>query len=78
MNEDLFYYDLLNTNWEEFFYIAGIDDKVHFLTHHLSSLFQKHAPPRTVRVNKPPAPWLTPALEALMRERDRALARYAG
>ena len=75
LNEDLFYYDLLNTNWDEIFYIAGIDDKVHFLTHHLSSLFQKHAPPRTVRVNKPPAPWLTPALEALMRERDRALAR---
>ena len=56
--------------------MAEIEEKVNFLSTHLTSLFRKHAPIKTSRVTKPPAPWLTPALKALMKERDKALAKF--
>ena len=60
--------DLSLIQWNDIYYMQNIEDKVHFLMFHLMQLFETHASFRIVRVNRPSAPWLTPALEALMRE----------
>lgn len=75
-HEVLFYSDLHNVPWHSIYYMTDIDEKVDFLTFQLKSLFELHVPLRTVRVTKPPAPWLTPALKLLMGERDKALLNY--
>lgn len=75
-NEDEFFDDLFAVPWNDIYYMAEIDDKVEFFTSQLSLLFKKHIPLRTVRVSKPPAPWLTPALKIMMKERDKALLKY--
>ena len=76
LNEEAFYIDLFQTPWDEIYYMRDVDGKVDFLTDNLTKIFNKHVPFKTVRVNKPPAPWLTPALTAIMRERDRAKIKY--
>ena len=70
--EDAFYWDLCSISWDDIYYMRNVDDKTNFFMLQLTSLFEKHVPVRTVRVNKPPAPWLTPALKALMKESDKA------
>lgn len=75
-NSDIFNYELRNIHWDNLYYINDIDCKVEFLTNNIICLFQNHAPFKTVRVNKPPAPWLTHGLKLIFKERDKALALY--
>nr|CAI5853877.1 unnamed protein product [Callosobruchus analis] len=65
--------DLRNVSWDQIYFLNNIDLKVGFLTENLIELFDKHAP--RIRVNKPPAPWLTDNLKAIFRLRDQALAK---
>nr|CAI5862155.1 unnamed protein product [Callosobruchus analis] len=75
-NHENFMADLLHVNWSDIVYLKNIDDKVTFLNDHILALFDTHAPLRSVRVNKPSAPWLTPNLRAIYKQRDDALSKY--
>lgn len=68
--------DLNNINWNNIFYIENINDKVRFLESNIVFLFNKHAPLKTIRVSKPPAPWLTDNLKLIYKQRDKAVVRY--
>ena len=74
-NEHDFLNDVASIPWDNIYYFYDIEDKISFLTDNLNSLFGIHAPFRTVRVNKPHAPWLTVAVKSLMKERDKARIR---
>ena len=71
-----FQYDLTNTALNDILYLPNINAKVEYLTNAILSLFNNHAPLRTIRVSKPKAPWLTDTLKIMMRERDKALDKY--
>nr|CAI5841258.1 unnamed protein product [Callosobruchus analis] len=75
-NKERFDIDLRNVSWDQIYFFNNIDCKVDFLTENLKKLFDKHAPLRRIRVNKPPAPWLTDNLKVIFRVRDQALAKY--
>ena len=75
-SQDAFNSDLYAIAWDNLLYFPNIDDKVEFLNYNIDMLFNRHAPIRTARMNKPHAPWLTDALQKLMRERDRAFTTY--
>lgn len=68
--------DLLNINFDDIYLIDNINDKVKFLTSNINFLFNIHAPLKTIRVSKPPAPWLTFNLKMILKERDKALTKF--
>lgn len=68
--------DLLNIPWHSMLRRPNIDDKVNFFCEMVSDVFSFHAPIRTIRVSKPPAPWLTVAVKRMMKERDKALTKF--
>nr|CAI5861793.1 unnamed protein product [Callosobruchus analis] len=73
---DQFYIDLHGIHWENLIYINDIESKINFLTSNINALFDKHCPIKTVRVTKPKAPWLTPNIRLILKERDKALSKY--
>nr|CAH7767833.1 unnamed protein product [Callosobruchus chinensis] len=68
--------DLKHAGLECIFYINDINRKVDILTNVLLDLLNFHAPFRTARVTKNAAPWLSFALKAILRERDKALVTF--
>lgn len=58
------------------FRMADVDDKLAFFSNLLLGLFDLHAPLRTVRFTRRPAPWLTENLRLLMSIRDAAHTRW--
>lgn len=75
-NYDNFSNDLASLPWHEIIYENNIDKKVDLFNSFLLEIFNRHAPLKTVRVTKPKAPWLTPNLKLLMKERDRAKQKH--
>lgn len=76
INNDAFLGDLLNMPFENIYYAESIDRKVQLLTSYLATLFDLHAPFKTIKITKPPAPWLTDNVKSLMKLRDRAALKY--
>lgn len=62
--------------WSDVDNFSNVDDMVSHFNNMILTLFDKHAPLRTVRVKRPPAPWITPEIRSLMKERDAAWRRY--
>ena len=75
-NEDVFYTDMLNINWNSIYQIQDFDNKIAFLTQNLVDVFNVHAPVRTVRLSRPPAPWLTDALKLILKQRNIAFNKF--
>jgi hypothetical protein len=75
-NYNNFLTDLMNLDWREFLYAKNVNDKVKIFNYMIISLFDIHAPLRTIRITKPKAPWLTEELKALMKQRDKALQTF--
>lgn len=75
-NEEYFLADLYQANLENIFYITNIDEKVDILSSTILNIFDKHAPIRTARISKPPAPWLTNNTKYLMKLRDKAKLKF--
>lgn len=73
---DSFREDMLKINWNTIYEFSNIDAMVEYLNANLLMLFDIHAPVKTVRISKPPAPWLTENLRLMMRLRNRAFANY--
>lgn len=75
-NYENFLNDLNSIKWDNIFDIVDVNDMLQFWNHNINELFDLHAPYKTVRVTKPPAPWLTENLKLLMRIRDKAYLKY--
>lgn len=73
---DKFSADLSQMPWDNILYINDINEKVIFLNNFILLLFDKHAPLKTSFISKPYAPWLTPHIKDLMRERNKALSKF--
>lgn len=71
-----FLIDLHSLPWHNIIYENNIDKKIGLFNEYIISLFDIHAPIRNVRVTKPKAPWLTPNLKIIMKERDEALRKF--
>lgn len=71
-----FYADLIQVKWDTILYISDINDKIKFLNSYILQLFDKHAPVKTAYISKPYAPWLTPTIKIMMRERNKLLSKY--
>ena len=62
--------------WLEIEQLTCVDDKATVLSESILSLFDQHAPLVTRRVTHPPAPWLSPLIKQLMKERDKAYSKF--
>ena len=61
---------------DNIYYILNIEDKIRYLNTTVLELFDYHAPFKTSFISKPYAPWLTPSIKELMKQRNRALSLY--
>lgn len=73
---DIFLVDLFRVNWAMIFELESIDEKVEFWNKNILEVFDMHAPYKTVRISKSPAPWLTDNLKLMMKLRDKAYSKY--
>nr|CAH7767529.1 unnamed protein product [Callosobruchus chinensis] len=76
LSDAAFLTDLSLSNLDDIYLLNNIDDKVDHLTAILTDIFNKHAPLRIVRVNKPHAPWLNDDLRKTLKEKDRLFSLY--
>ena len=75
-NEQAFCDSMSQVQWADVYRIRDIDNKIKFLTDNILKIFDIHAPVRTVRLSRPPAPWLTDAVKKILKTRDEALLKY--
>lgn len=63
--------DVVDTPWHDMFLLEDVNSKLEFFNHHITALFNKHAPYVTVKVKHRPTPWMSDDLRALIIERDK-------
>ena len=68
--------DLYRVPFFNIFDIADINEKVAYLTNNILALMDIHAPLRSYRFTRPPAPWLTDTIKVMQRLRDKGLTDY--
>lgn len=68
--------DLFNVNWQNIFNMTNIDQMITFFQKNVTDVFNIHAPLKTSRFSKPPAPWITDNIKFMMKLRQKALTRY--
>lgn len=71
-----FVQDLYAINWDYIYLLEDIDEIINNFNTNIINLFNVHAPTKTCRITKPPAPWLTENLKLMMKLRDKALTKY--
>lgn len=62
--------DSLAITWQNIYTLPILDEKLSTFNDYVLNLYKEHAPLKTFRVTKPPAPWLTDDLRRLMTARD--------
>lgn len=65
-------------DWSATFSAPSVDEAVTLLCSGITKLFDKHAPVRSVRLKRAPAPWITVGVRMAMTRRDRAFRKYKG
>ncbi len=75
-HRDMFLETLELCNWHEFLRTQDINMKISLFNKYLIESFDQHAPYKTVRISKKPAPWLTDEIRRLMKSRDRQLCEF--
>lgn len=68
--------DLNSISWDLIYSLENVDEMVNFWNENITKLFDKHAPYKTVRITKSPAPWLNDNLKLMMKLRDKARSLY--
>ncbi|KAJ4439932.1 hypothetical protein ANN_08063 [Periplaneta americana] len=68
--------DALSLPWTEVWNLPNIDDKIEKFNDLVIQLYDKHAPLKTRRVGRHPAPWMCDAIKLLMTDRDTAYRKY--
>ena len=62
--------------WKNIYDLTTADEMVSFLRDNIITVLDLCAPNKTVRISKPPAPWLTDTVKLMMKTRDGALSKY--
>lgn len=75
-NYNLFLCDLFLVDFDFIYSLESVDDMIDFWNSNILKLFDIHAPLKTVRISKAPAPWLTENLKLMMKLRDKAHLKY--
>lgn len=75
-NEEAFHRDLGSFGWDYLYSLNNVNEMVDFFNKSVISLFNIHAPMKTSKITKNPAPWLTGNIRFMMRLRQKALSKY--
>lgn len=75
-NHDAFVHHINSLSWQAFYNTQNIDELIELWNGSILSVFDLHAPLKTARITKSPAPWLTDNLKLMMRLRDKALLKF--
>lgn len=75
-NYNNFTRDLLETHWDYIFSLDNVDDMIQFWNDTVLHLFNIHAPFKTIRITKKPAPWLTDNIKLMIKLKQKAYAKY--
>lgn len=67
---------LYSYDWDTICGLSDVNTMVEYFNRNLIELFNLHAPVRTVRVTRAPAPWMTSTIRDMIHTRDAALQRY--
>nr|CAI5833419.1 unnamed protein product [Callosobruchus analis]CAI5834750.1 unnamed protein product [Callosobruchus analis]CAI5835567.1 unnamed protein product [Callosobruchus analis]CAI5840243.1 unnamed protein product [Callosobruchus analis] len=73
---DRFQYDLERIPFFGIYDTDNIEQKVLILEDNIKKLFDIHAPLKSIRCTKPPAPWLTNVIKTMIKIRDKALGKF--
>lgn len=73
---NLFVADMYSIGFDILYSMSNADEMVKFFTDTVNELFNRHAPYKTKRLTKPPAPWITPNIKFMMRLRNKAHSKY--
>ncbi|KAJ4430333.1 hypothetical protein ANN_22549 [Periplaneta americana] len=68
--------DALLLPWRDVWTLCTVDEKVQAFNNLVITLYDKHAPIKTRRITRPPAPWMTTEIRSLMRDRDEAFRKF--
>ncbi|KAJ4432609.1 hypothetical protein ANN_21232 [Periplaneta americana] len=68
--------DAAQLPWHMIWTLRTVDEKVDLFNTLILQLYDKHAPLKTKRTRKTPAPWMTTEIRSLMSERDLAYRKY--
>lgn len=69
--EETFTRDISTVDWRELYSTENPSEKAEHFESTFSTILDKHAPFKTRRVTRPPAPWLTDEIKEKMQLRDR-------
>lgn len=75
-NYDTFLQNLHAIEWNQVLYLDNINSKVEFINNNILRLFNYHAPIKTIKCNKKPAPWCTDNIKVLITLRNASLKRF--
>ncbi|KAJ4444139.1 hypothetical protein ANN_05928 [Periplaneta americana] len=68
--------DAAQLPWHMIWTLRTVDEKVDLFNTLILQLYDKHAPLKTKRTRRNPAPWMTTEIRSLMSERDLAYRKY--
>lgn len=68
--------DLQSIRFESIYDMNNVNDKVHFLNEAILTLFNMHAPLKTIKITKKHSPWITDNIRLLMSLRDKARTKF--
>lgn len=68
--------DATAVNWEFIQDLHGIDEKINFLNNAIITIFDIHAPYRTVVMHKPGKPYITETIREISKLKHKALNEY--
>jgi hypothetical protein len=68
--------DLGSVGWDAVSTQGNVNDMVEIFNYCIKSVFDRHAPVRSITVRERNPPWLTDNIKLMMKLRDRAMARY--
>lgn len=73
---DAFNNDLQTVKWDVLATFDNINDMVNCFNHHIVSLFDLHAPTKSIIIKNRSLPWITDTIKLMMQLRDEAAADY--
>ncbi|XP_061715618.1 uncharacterized protein LOC133523880 [Cydia pomonella] len=68
--------DACAVDWTPVYAAPSVDEGVALLNKAVLKLYDTHAPVCTVKLKRPPAPWITRGVRMAMARRDRAFRKY--
>lgn len=68
--------DVIRVDWDYIYNINSVCDMVSYLNANILQIYDTHAPLKTIRITKAPAPWLTDNLKLLIKLKKAAFNKY--